>query len=202
MDNIDTSKIAAKAKKVAFPPSTLLAPVPAVIVTCGTMEQPLALTIAWTGILASDPPKTYISVRRERNSYGVIKDSGEFVINLVNKKLVFAADYCGIKSGRNTNKFADMHFESSPATQVKCPTIDASPLNIECRVTDVIPLGSHDMFIADILGVNVDPRYIDSQGRICLDEAYLVSYCHGEYFLLGEKLGKFGYSTKPKKARK
>lgn len=189
-------------EKVAFKGGTLLAPVPAVIVTCGNFEQPLALTIAWTGILSSEPPKTYISVRKERNSYNMIKQTGEFVINLVNKKLVYAADYCGIKSGKNTDKFAEMHFAKQKAQFVACPTIAQSPLNIECRVTDVVSLGSHDMFMADILGINVDPQYIDNQGRICLDNAYLVSYAHGEYFLLGEKLGQFGFSTKPKKERR
>lgn len=202
MEYANIPKKREKVNKIGFPAGTLLAPVPAVIVTCGTCNEQCALTIAWTGILASDPPKTYISVRKERHSYDVIKESGEFVINLVNKKLVFAADYCGIKSGRNVDKFKEMHFETSPAKFVKCPTIDQSPLNLECKVTDIVPLGSHDMFIADILGVNVDSQYIDNTGRICLDEAFLVSYCHGEYFLLGEKLGKFGYSTKPKKARK
>lgn len=183
--------------KIDFKAGTLLCPVPAVIVTCGSMEKPNAMTVAWTGIICSDPPKTYISLRKERFSYDIIKESGEFVINLVNKKLCVSADYCGIMSGRNTDKFADMHFEKLPAKNVKCPVIGQSPLSLECRVTDVIPLGSHDMFLADILNFDVDSQYVDESGKINLDRAMLVAYSHGEYFLLGDKIGKFGYSRLP-----
>lgn len=187
---------------IQMKPSTMLSPVPPCIVTCGSMESPNAITVAWTGIINSIPPKTYISVRKERFSHHIIKETGEFVIHTVNKKLAFAADYCGMKSGKDTDKFKEMHFDSIKANCVGCPIIGQSPLALECRVTDVISLGSHDMFIADILCTDVDEQYIDEKGKICLDKAMLVAYTHGDYFLLGEHLGRFGFSLLPKKDRK
>lgn len=183
----------------------ILAPVPAVIVTCGSVEKPNALTIAWTGTLNTIPPKTYISVRPERYSYDLIKESGEFVINLTTKDLVRATDYLGVRSGKNEDKLKNLGLTVSAANEVLAPVLDASPVSIECRVSDVIPLGSHDMFVADVMCVNVASELINEKGRICLEKAGLIAYSHGEYFALGEKLGSFGYSVKKpvkKKRRK
>lgn len=184
--------------------ATLLAPVPAVMVSCGTIEESNILTIAWTGIINSNPPKTYISIRPERYSYKVIKETGEFVINLTTSSLVRATDFCGVRSGRDFDKFEKMALTKESAVHLNCPMIEESPVNLECRVTEIIPLGSHDMFLADILAVNVDEQYLDERGKLHLDKAQLISYAHGEYFELGKKLGSFGYTVrkKKKKARK
>lgn len=181
--------------------STLLAPVPPALVSCGTLEAPNALTIAWTGILNSQPPKTYISVRPERYSYDLIKESGEFVINLPTAALVRAIDYCGVRSGRNENKLAAMHLSVQPVEGFSCPMIAESPLSIACRVTDVVPLGSHDMFLADIVSIHVASDLIDENGRLRLAKAGLCAYAHGEYFSLGRKIGDFGFSVKKKKKK-
>ena len=177
---------------------TLLAPLPVVMVSCGTTEKPNIITIAWTGILASEPPKTYVSVRKERFSYDMIKNSGEFVINLVNAELVKSADYCGVASGRNVDKFDTCRLTPKKAFKLDCPIIEESPLSLECKVSDIIPLGSHDMFIADIVSVDVEESLIDAKGRLDLNSAELVSYSHGEYCKLGKKLGTFGFSVRKK----
>lgn len=174
---------------------TLLAPLPAVMVSCGTPEKANVLTVAWTGILNTKPPMTYISVRPTRYSYGIIKESGEFVINLTTSKMVRETDFCGVKSGRDTDKLKKCGLHPAAASAVKAPLIEESPLALECRVTEIKPFGSHDMFIAEILAVNVDDRYIDSKGKINLNQAGLMAYSHGEYFALGRKLGSFGYSV-------
>ena len=181
--------------------STLLAPVPPALVSCGTMEAPNALTIAWTGILNSQPPKTYISVRPERYSYGLIRDSGEFVINLPTAALVRAIDYCGVRSGRNEDKLSAMHLTVQPVEGFSCPMITESPLSIACRVTDVVPLGSHDMFVADIVSIYVASELVDEAGRLHLAKAGLCAYAHGEYFALGRKIGDFGFSVRKKKKK-
>lgn len=181
--------------------ATLLAPVPAVMVSCGTMEASNILTIAWTGIINSNPPKTYISIRPERHSYEIIKASGEFVINLTTSPLVRATDFCGVRSGRDFDKFEKMALTKEPAVHLNCPMIGESPVNLECRVTEIVPLGSHDMFLADILTVNVDEQYLDESGKLHLDRAQLISYAHGEYFELGKKLGSFGYTVRKKKKK-
>ncbi len=186
-------------KKTKFKGSSILAPLPAVIVTCGNLEKPNALTIAWTGTVNSIPPKTYISVRPERYSYDLIKESGEFVINLVGRDLVRECDYVGVKSGKNEDKLKKLELTVSPASEVSAPILDRSPISIECKVCDIIPLGSHDMFLADVVAINVADEIIDEKGKICLDKADLIAYSHGEYFALGEKLGSFGYSVKKKK---
>lgn len=187
--------------KVNWKGGALLAPLPPALVTCGTTDKPNILTIGWTGILNTIPPKTYISVRPSRFSYEMIKQSGEFVINLTTADLVRAADYCGVKSGATTDKFADMKLTAGNAVNVSAPLLNESPVNIECRVTDIIPLGSHDMFMADILSVNVDEALLDEKGKLCLDRCRLVAYSHGEYFELGRKLGTFGYSVRKKKKK-
>lgn len=177
----------------------MLYPLPAVMVTCKRKnERPNIITIAWTGTVNSDPPYVSISVRPERHSYGIIKDTGEFVINLVTKDLVAACDTCGVKSGRDIDKFKEMGLTESPSENVSVPGIAESPLSLECKVEKVIPLGTHDMFIAKVLGVSVNSDYMNSEGKFELNSTGLVAYSHGEYYLLGEKLGKFGFSVKKK----
>lgn len=183
-------------------PGTLLSPLPAVMVTCGTKEKANILTIAWTGIINTRPPMTYISVRPSRHSYGIIKESGEFVINLTTSKLVRETDFCGVRSGRDMDKAAKCGLHLEDASSVSAPIISESPLSLECRVKEICPLGSHDMFIADIVAINADERYIDSKGKINLQQAGLMAYSHGEYFSLGRKLGEFGYSVAKKQKNK
>lgn len=185
-------------RKQVWKPGTMVSPVPPVMVSCGSMEKPNILTIAWTGIVNTIPAMTYISVRPERHSYPLIKESGEFVINLTTRNLTWAADYCGVKSGADTDKFAACKLTPQPASQVSAPLIKESPVNIECRVEQVIPLGSHHMFLARIVAVNVDEALVDANGKLHLDKGGLVAYSHGEYFALGEKLGSFGYSVRKK----
>ncbi|MFA5658769.1 MAG: flavin reductase family protein [Oscillospiraceae bacterium] len=189
-------------KKLLWKGGALLAPVPPVMVTCGTIEKPNVLTIAWTGILNTIPPKTYISVRPERYSYPMIKKTGEFVINLTTKELVRAADLCGVKSGADCDKLKLAELKLEKSSIVTAPMLDNSPVSIECRVCDIIPLGSHDMFIADIVAVNVSEALVDSAGKLNLDKCGLIAYSHGEYFSLGEKLGTFGFSVRKKPLRK
>lgn len=168
------------------------------MVSCGTMDAPNIITIAWTGILATNPPKTYISVRPGRFSYPLIKESGEFVINLTTEALVRHADYCGVRSGKDGSKFEHCGLTPVQATEISAPMIGESPVSIECRVSDIVPLGTHDMFIADIVGVNIDPALLDESGALHLEKAGLVAYSHGDYFALGKKLGDFGYSVRKK----
>lgn len=183
--------------KEYWKPGNMLYPVPAVMVSCAREgERPNIITVAWAGTVCSDPAMVSISVRKERFSYGIIRDTGEFVINLVNKKLVRAADYCGVKSGRDRDKFQDTRLTPQASRYVKAPGIEESPVNIECRVADVKELGSHHMFIAQVVGVTIDNGYMDEKGKFNLNDSGLVSYSHGEYFELGEKLGSFGYSVK------
>jgi flavin reductase (DIM6/NTAB) family NADH-FMN oxidoreductase RutF len=179
--------------------SALLAPVPAALVTCGTMDKPNVLTIGWTGIVCTRPPMTYISVRPERFSHDMIMKSGEFVINLTTSAMVKEVDFCGVKSGKDIDKFAKCGFTKGSATAVSCPTIEECPLTLECKVTDIIPMGSHHMFIADIVAVDVDESLIDKNGKLHLDRAGLSAFAHGEYFELGKKIGSFGFSATKKK---
>ena len=184
--------------KLEWKGGTLLAPVPPALVTCGNMEKPNVLTVAWTGILCSDPPKTYVSVRPTRYSYGLIKESGEFVINVPTVPLARAVDTCGVYSGKDKNKFELCSLTPEKGFQVAAPTIAESPLSLECRVTDTVDLGSHTMFIADILCVDVDETLVDEAGKLCLEKVKLLAYSHGEYYELGKKLGNFGWSVKKK----
>ena len=179
--------------------STLLAPAPTVMVSCGDMENSNIITIGWTGIINTLPPKTYISVRPSRHSYKIIKESGEFVINLTPTSLVRKADYCGIYTGAKVDKFKKCNFTKETAQNVSCPVIAECPISLECKVTDIIPLGTHDMFVADIVGVNVDESLLDKNGKLCIEKASLCAYAHGDYYELGKKLGKFGFSTDKKK---
>lgn len=187
--------------KVPFKPGTLIYPLPAVMVSCGDApENYNILTIAWTGTVCSDPPMCYISVRRERYSYDIIKRTGEFVINLTTEALAAATDWCGVRSGRDHNKFREMHLTPEAGQVVKAPLIAESPLNIECRVADIRPLGSHDMFLADVVAVDAEESLIDkSTGAFQLNHAQPLAYSHGKYYGLGEKLGGFGFSVKKKK---
>ena len=177
----------------------MLYPVPAVMVSCARPgEKPNIITVAWAGTVCSAPAMLSISVRKERYSYDILKETGEFVVNLVTKDLVFATDYCGVKSGRDTDKFKEMKLTPLPSQHISAPGIAESPLNLECRVKQVVELGSHDMFLAEIVGVTVDDRYMDEKGTFHLNDAKLVSYSHGTYFALGEELGTFGYSVRKK----
>ncbi len=182
--------------------SALLAPAPAVLVTCGTAENPNVLTIGWTGICCTRPPMTYISVRPERFSHDIIEKSGEFVINLTTSAMVKQTDFCGVKSGRDLNKFEACNFHTVPSQKLSVPLIEECPVSLECRVTEVKPLGSHTMFLAEIVGVDVDEKYIDSKEKLNLQQCGLTAYAHGEYFALGRKLGDFGYSVRKKKKQK
>ncbi|MEG2596967.1 MAG: flavin reductase family protein [Oscillospiraceae bacterium] len=184
--------------KQVWKPGTLVSPVPPVMVSCGTMEHPNVLTIAWTGIVNTTPAMTYISVRPQRYSHLIIKESGEFVINLTTQKLVRTADFCGVKSGADIDKFAVCKLTAEKASIVKAPMILESPMSIECRVKQIISFGTHDMFLAEIVAVNVDDSLLDKNGKLHLDQSGLVAYSHGEYFALGEKLGSFGYSVRKK----
>lgn len=184
--------------KISLKGSAMLSPVPPALVSVGTVDSPNVLTVAWTGILASTPPTTYISVRKERFSHHIIKETGEFVINLCTVGLVAAADYCGVKSGKDTDKFKKCSLTAEKAFALSCPTIKESPLCLECKVREVVELGSHDMFIADIVAVDVDEEIMDKKGKIHLEKAGLAAYAHGEYFALGKRIGGFGYTVRKK----
>jgi len=190
-------------------PGTMLFPVPPVMVTCGTMEKPNVLTIAWTGVINSEPPMTYISVRPGRFSHPIISETKEFVINLVNLPLAKACDFCGVKSGRSTDKFKEMNLALEPCDKVNVPQLKDAPVSLECKVTEVKHFDTHDMFIAEIVGVNVDDKYVEEDGRLAVEKAGLVAFAHGRYYTLGRDLGAFGFSvdktkenkTKPRKSK-
>ena len=190
--------------KVPFKPGTLIYPLPAVMVSCGDApENYNIITIGWTGTVCSDPPMCYISVRHERYSYDIIKRTGEFVINLTTVDLARITDWCGVRSGRDYNKFKEMHLTPQQGQLVKAPLIGESPLNIECRVRDIRPLGSHDMFLADVVAIDAEERLIDkSTGAFQLNHAQPLAYSHGKYYSLGEKLGSFDFSVKKQSNRK
>lgn len=188
--------------KESWKPGTVLYPLPAVLVSCGAVpEEYNLLTVSWTGTVCSDPPMCSISVRPERHSYGIIRRTGAFVINLTTRKLARAADWCGVRSGRDCDKFREAGLTPLPAERVDAPIVAEAPVSIECRVRQVLPLGSHDMFLADVVNVQVDAAYIDPEtGRFCLERAEPIVYSHGEYFALGEALGRFGWSVRRKKS--
>ena len=188
--------------KVVWKGGTLLSPVPPVMVSCGDMENSNIITIAWTGIINSNPPKTYISVRPQRHSFEIIKNTKEFVINLTPASLVKEADYCGIYTGKKVDKFEKCKLTKQTAQTVGCPLIEECPMNLECKVTDIVELGSHHMFIADITAINVDESLLGEGGKLDLGKAKLAAFAHGEYFELGKKIGTFGFSVKKKKSKK
>lgn len=189
--------------KITWKAGTLLAPVPPALISCGTLDKPNVMTAAWTGIIASDPAMTYVSIRPSRYSHKLIQESGEFVINLTHLPLVKAADWYGVKSGQNVDKFKEMGLTAKACTQVKAPQIEEAPVSLECKVKNVTNFGTHDMFLAEIVAVDVDDRYIDENGKLWLEKAGLIAYVHGFYYTLGRKIGKFGFSVekKPKKIR-
>lgn len=190
--------------KESWKPGTLIYPLPAVLVSCGaTPEEYNLLTVAWTGTVCTDPPMCYISVRPERHSYELIRRTGEFVINLTTRDLARATDWCGVRSGRDYDKFREMGLTPGKALRVAAPIVEEAPVSIECRVRQVTPLGSHDMFLAEVVAVQVDADYIDpATGKFCLERACPIVYSHGEYFALGEAIGHFGWSVRRKPLRK
>lgn len=190
-------------QKQSFKPGNMLYPLPAVMVSCQREEEkPNIITVAWAGTVCTNPPMLSISVRPERYSYDIIRQTGEFVVNLTTKKLARVTDYCGVKSGRDVDKFREMRLTPMESEHIKAPGILECPVNIECKVREVLELGSHHMFLADVVGVQVDAELLDESGKFWLNEANLLTYSHGNYFALGEQLGSFGYSVKKKKNKK
>lgn len=188
--------------KQSWKPGNMLYPLPAVMVSCqGNDAKPNIITVAWAGTVCTNPPMLSISVRPERYSYHLIEESGEFVVNLTTKDLVKATDFCGVRSGRDVDKFKECHLTPQPSQHITTPGIAESPVNIECKVREIKPLGSHTLFLADVMGVTIDDTLLDETNKFDLNAAGLVTYSHGEYFLLGEKLGTFGYSVAKKKKR-
>lgn len=188
--------------KVTWKAGTFEYPIPAAMVSCGTMEKSNIITVAWTGVINTNPAMVYISVRPERYSYDIIKNSGEFVINLTNEELAYATDWCGVKSGKDVDKFEKMHLTKQRASILKCPMIEEAPVSIECKVKEIQELGSHHMFIADVLAINADEKYFDKKGAFDISKCNLIAYANGGYYTLGKKVGKFGYSVQKKKKRK
>ena len=183
--------------KVGFKPGNMLYPLPAVMVSCGDCDgESNIITVAWTGTVCSDPPMVYVSVRPERHSFSMIRESGEFVINLVTEELARAMDYCGVRSGKDHDKWKECRLTRVPAETVRCPLIAESPVNIECRVVSETDLGSHHMFLARVTAVKADSAYPDKNGSFDLEAAHLLAYSHGVYHGLGKKLGSFGYSVR------
>lgn len=188
-------------RHVTWKPGNMIYPLPAVLVSCGSVPEEYNLfTVAWVGTVCTNPPMCYISVRPERHSYPIIKRNREFVINLTNEDLAYATDWCGVRSGRDCNKFAEMGLTPAESAVVAAPYVQQAPVSIECRVRDIIPLGSHDMFLAEVVNVWADERYIDPEtGAFSLADARLIAYSHGHYHRLGEEIGKFGWSVRKRK---
>lgn len=186
--------------KQDWKPGTLIYPLPAVMISCGqTSEDYNIITASWVGTICTNPPMCYISVRPERHSHAIIKKYMEFVINITTEELALATDWCGVRSGRDYNKFEEMNLTPARASVVQAPIIEESPLSIECRVKEIISLGSHDMFIADVVNIKADDRYIDTEtGKFNLEDAKPIAYSHGQYYKMGENIGHFGWSVKKK----
>lgn len=185
--------------KVTWKSGTFLYPIPAVMVTSGDWEKANIMTVAWTGIINTNPAIVYISVRPERYSYQLIKENKEFVINLTTEKLAFATDWCGVKSGRKYDKFKEMKLTKEKASFVKCPMIKESPVSVECKVIEERNYGSHTQFVAEVLAIQADEKYIDEKGGFDISKCHLISYSNGGYYTQGKKIGKFGFSVKKKK---
>jgi flavin reductase (DIM6/NTAB) family NADH-FMN oxidoreductase RutF len=187
--------------KQHWKPGTMIYPLPALLVSCGSGQDEYNLiTVSWTGTVCSDPPMCYISVRKNRHSYEILKKNMEFVLNLTTKELAYATDWCGVRSGEKFNKFEEMHLTPGKARLVAAPLVEESPVNIECRVKEILSLGSHDMFLAEVVNVQADEKYIDqSTGKLDLEKAGLLVYAHGSYYETGAKIGKFGWSVEKKK---
>lgn len=184
--------------KVQWKGGTFIYPIPAVMVSCGTMEESNIITVAWTGILNTNPAMCYISVRPERYSHEIIKENGEFAINLTTRQLAYAADWCGVKSGRDVDKFKEMKLTKEKANIISVPLIKESPVSVECKVKEIVPLGSHDMFVAEIVAIDADEKYIDEKGAFDISKCDLIAYANGGYYPLEKKIGKFGYSVQKK----
>ena len=184
--------------KVQWKGGTFIYPIPAVMVSCGTMEESNIITVAWTGILNTNPAMCYISVRPERYSHNIIKENGEFAINLTTRQLAYAADWCGVKSGRDVDKFKEMKLTKEKANIISVPLIKESPVSVECKVKEIVPLGSHDMFVAEIVAIDADEKYIDEKGAFDISKCDLIAYANGGYYPLESKIGKFGYSVQKK----
>ncbi len=189
-------------EKVKWKAGTFLYPIPAVMVSCGDMKKSNIITVAWTGVINTSPAMVYISVRPTRYSYKIIKESGEFVINLTNEELAYSTDWCGVKSGKDVDKFKEMKLTKQKANFVKCPLIKESPVSVECKVKEIKELGSHHMFIAEVLCINADKQYIDKNGAFDISKCNLITYSNGHYYKLGKKIGKFGFSVQKKKKKK
>lgn len=187
--------------KLIWTPGAMLAPLPPALVTCGSAESPNIITIGWTGILNSKPPKTYISVRPERFSYNLLKENPEFVINLPPVSLAREVDFCGVRSGKDFNKFEYCKLTPEAGNTVSVPSIAECPISIECKITDSVLLGSHEMFIADICAVKVSPEAVDENGKLDIKKCDLMAYAHGTYFSLGKQIGTFGFSVRKKKKK-
>lgn len=185
--------------KVEWKPGTFVYPIPAVLVTSGTMENANIMTVAWTGILNTNPAIVYISVRPERYSYNLIKETKEFVINLTNEKLAYATDWCGVRSGAKYDKFKEMHLTKEKTKHLNCPSIKESPVSIECKVIDIKEYGSHHTFVAEVVSIDADEKYIDEKGAFDISKCNLIAYANGGYYSLGKKMGTFGYSVRKKK---
>ena len=185
--------------KVTWKSGTFIYPLPAVMVSCGTLEESNIITVAWTGIINTDPAMCYISVRPTRHSYEMIKKTGEFVINLTTKDLAYATDWCGVKTGAKVDKFKEMKLTKEKANFVNCPMIKESPVSVECKVKEIRDLGSHHMFVAEILGINADEKYINENGAFDISKCDLIAYSNGNYYSLGKKIGRFGFSVQKKK---
>lgn len=185
--------------KELWKPGNMLYPLPVVMVSMADKNgKTNIITIAWAGTVCTNPPMVSISVRPERYSYPILKETGEFVINLTTKELAFVTDYCGVKSGRDVDKFKEMKLTPLKAKEVKAPLIQESPVNLECRVREILPLGSHHMFLADVAAVHADEKYMDEKHKFHLEKAEPIVYSHGAYLACGEQIGTFGYSVKKK----
>ena len=189
--------------KINWKPGTMISPLPAVMVSCGSIPEDYnIITIAWTGTICTNPPMCYISVRKNRHSHAILMKEKEFVINLTTEELAKPTDWCGVRSGQNYDKFKTMNLTPGKAKVVKAPIIEESPLHIECKIVEIKELGSHDMFIAEVVNVIADDKYIDEQGAFKLEDSKLLVYAHGQYYKMGKGIGRFGHSVKKKKKKK
>ena len=203
--NLNQMQVVDRGEKMAraiWKPGTFIYPIPAVLVTCGDMQNANIMTVAWTGILNTNPAMCYISVRPERYSYQLIKEKGEFAINLTTEEVAFATDWCGVRSGRDYDKFEEMHLTKEKAQMIDCPIIAESPVAVECRVVEIKEYGSHHTFIAEVLSIDADEKYIDETGAFDISKCDLIAYCNGGYYPLNQRIGKFGFSVQKKKGKK
>ena len=181
--------------KITWKPGTIMAPVPPALISSGSLDKPNVMTAAWTGIIASEPAMTYVSIRPSRYSHEIISQTKEFVINLPNLPLLPATDFCGVKSGRDLDKFKEMNLTAIASSKISAPQIKEAPVSLECKVVSIQNFGTHDMFVAEIVAVDIDDQYLDEQGRLALEKAGILAYAHGHYYTLGRQLGKFGFSV-------